>query len=240
MDLRQRPVSEIMRREVATAAPKETLDLTQDIMSLGRVRHVPVLDEGRLVGILSHRDLLAASLTKSLDFDPASRRSFLRSVLVGEVMTKDPVTVGPETTLSHAARILVQRKIGCLPVVSSAGALIGLVTDADLLSAAFLDEDADTKGREIDVTKSSGLSDWIEREVQELRRLRDELKVRVHLGKAEARERWEKLEKTLHTLESKAKQTSRAAEQPIRKLEQDLRELAKDLREGYRQIRDSI
>jgi CBS domain-containing protein len=229
-----------MRCEVATTTPKETLDLTQDIMSLGRVRHLPVLDGGRLVGILSHRDFLAASLTKALDFDPASRRSFLHSVQVGEVMTKDPVTVGPETTLSRAAAILVQRKIGCLPVVASDGTLLGLVTDTDLLQAAFLDEDADAKGKEIDVTKTNQLSDWVEREVQDLRRLRDELKVRVHLGKAEARERWEKLERALHTLESKAKRTSRAAEEPLRKLEQDLRELAKDLREGYRQIRDSV
>ena len=240
MDLRQRPVSEIMRREVVTAAPKETLDLTQDLMNLGRVRHVPVLDEGRLVGILSQRDLLAASLTKALNFDPASRRSFLRSVQVGEVMTKDAVTVGPETTLAQAAAILVQRKIGCLPVVSSHGALLGVLTDTDLLTAAFLDEDADATGREIDVTKSNNLSDWIERELQDLRRLRDELKVRVHLGKAEARDRWEKLERALHTLETRAKRTSRAAEEPVRKLEQDLRELVKDLREGYRQIRDSV
>jgi CBS domain-containing protein len=239
MDLRQRPVSEIMRREVVTTAPNETLDLTQDIMNLGRVRHMPVLDGGRLVGILSHRDLLAASLTKALDFDPASRRSFLRSVQVGEVMAKDPVTVGPETTLRRAAGILIERKIGCLPVVSSDGALLGLVTDTDLLTAAFFDEDPDAKG-EIDVTKSNHLPDWVEREVQDLRRLRDELKVRIHLGKAEARDRWEELERALHTLESKAKRTSRAAEEPLRKLEQDLRGLVKDLREGYQKIRDSV
>jgi CBS domain-containing protein len=240
MDLRQRPVSEVMRREVVTASPSETLDLTQDIMSLGRVRHLPVLDAGRVVGILSHRDLLAASLTKALEFDPASRRSFLRSVQVGEVMTKDPVTVVPETTLARAAALLVQHKIGCLPVLGIGGVLLGLVTDADLLSAAFLDEEADATRREIDVTKIEDLSDWIEGEIRDLSRVRDELRVQLHLGKGEARKRWEDLERTLQTLQRKAKRTSRAAEKPLQELEQDLRKLVKDLRDGYQQIRKAL
>jgi len=71
MDLRQRPVSEIMRREVATLTAGEKLDLTQDIMNLGRVRHLPVLDaEQRVIGIVSHRDVLAAAMSQVLDFDP--------------------------------------------------------------------------------------------------------------------------------------------------------------------------
>lgn len=139
MNLRRRLVSEIMRREVVTLAPKETLDLTQDLMSVGRVRHMPVVDEGRLVGIISNRDLLAASLSKALVFDPAARRTFLRSVEVGEVMTRDVVTISPETTLSDAARVLVRRAFGCLPVVDGNGTLVGLVTETDLLSTAFLD-----------------------------------------------------------------------------------------------------
>jgi len=245
MDLRQRPVSEVMRREVVTITAKETLDLTQDLMNLGRVRHLPVLEDGRVVGILSQRDLLAAALTKVLDFDPGSRRSFLRSVEVGEVMTKDVVTVGPDTTLGEAARILVERKIGCLPVVAPGGALVGLVTEADLLSAAFLDgarlDESETEtGRVIDVSANSDLKGWMKRELEDLRRMRDELRVQAHLGKAEVRERWEALERALQTLESKAKRTSRAAEQPLHQIEQDLRKLVTDLREGYRQIRDAI
>jgi CBS domain-containing protein len=139
MDLRERPVSEVMRREVVTVTAHEKLDLTQDIMNLGRVRHLPVLDDDdRVIGIVSHRDLLAAAMTKVLDFDPQARRAFLRSIEVGEVMAKDVVTVGPQTRLGEIARILVERKIGCLPVVSASGELLGLVTETDLLAAAFL------------------------------------------------------------------------------------------------------
>ncbi|HKA13743.1 MAG TPA: CBS domain-containing protein [Myxococcota bacterium] len=140
MDLRQRPVSEIMRREVVTLTASERLDLTQDIMNLGRVRHLPVLDgEERVIGIVSHRDLLAAALSQVRDFDPKSRRRFLRSIEVGEVMAKDVVTASPDTTLGEIAQTLVERKIGCVPVVSAQGKLIGMVTESDLIAAAFLD-----------------------------------------------------------------------------------------------------
>ena len=141
MKLKQRPVSDVMRREVVTVSETEKLDLTQDIMNLGRVRHLPVIDDRqRVIGIISHRDLLAAAMTQVLDFDAQSRRTFLRSIDVGEVMTKDVVTVGPDATLTEVAQIFVERRIGCVPVVDAHGALIGLVTETDLLAAAFLED----------------------------------------------------------------------------------------------------
>jgi CBS domain-containing membrane protein len=246
MDLRERRVSEIMRREVVTVTAQEKLDLTQDIMNLGRVRHLPVLDEDQhVIGIISHRDLLAAAMTKVLDFDPSSRRAFLRSVDVGEVMAKDVATVAPDTKLAEVARIFVQRKVGCVPVVSPRGELLGLVTETDLIAAAFLDDskneagESDT-GRVIEVSEKADFEGWMKRELDDLRRIRDELRVQAHLGKAEMRERWEALERTFDTLESKAKRKSHAAKEPLRQLEQDLRKLAADLRDGYRQIRDAI
>ena len=123
-----------------TVTVGEKLDLTQDIMTLGRVRHLPVLDdEQRVIGVISHRDLLAAAMTQVLDFDAQSRRTFLRSIEVGEVMAKDVATVGPDARLGDVARILVDRKIGCVPVVGANGELLGLVTETDLIAAAFLD-----------------------------------------------------------------------------------------------------
>ena len=146
MDLRRRPVSEIMRRDVVSVTVGEKLDLTQDIMNLGRVRHLPVLDdEQRVIGVVSHRDLLAAAMTAVLDFDAKSRRTFLRSIEVAEVMAKDPVTVGPRASLGEVARILVERKIGCVPVVAENGELLGLVTESDLLEAAYLDDNVRSK-----------------------------------------------------------------------------------------------
>ncbi len=138
MRVEERRVSEVMGSEVVTLAAGDRLDLADDVMRLARVRHLPVLEEGRVVGIVTQRDLLAASLSKALDFDPRDRRTFLRSVDVGEVMSREVVTIAPGASLGEAAALLLGRRIGCLPVVKPDNTLIGLLTETDLLRAAFL------------------------------------------------------------------------------------------------------
>lgn len=137
------PVSEVMQSDYMSLSPKDGLDFVEEVMGLGRVRHFPVLDGERLVGIVSHRDLLAASLTRILDFDGPHRRSFLRSVEVGEVMSRDVRNVAPDTPLRDVARLMLRYKIGCIVVVDGAGRALGLVTESDLLSRAYLHEDED-------------------------------------------------------------------------------------------------
>jgi CBS-domain-containing membrane protein len=132
------PVSEIMQREFMHLSPDDGLDFVEEIMLLGRIRHFPVVDEGKLVGIVSQRDLLAASLTRVLDFDGQERRTFLKSVLVREVMTPDARTVSPDTTLREVARIFERYKIGCVVVVEEDGTPVGVVTETDLLARAYL------------------------------------------------------------------------------------------------------
>jgi len=144
MDPRTRQVREIMRTEVVTLSPEETLDLGEDIMRLGRLRHMPVVEEGRLVGMVSDRDLYSRSLARALQLDGTSLRSFLRSVRVGSVMSTQLVTVVPDTPLAEAARLLSDRRISSLPVVDDRGRLCGLLTDIDLLAAAYLDAPADS------------------------------------------------------------------------------------------------
>ena len=236
MDPRHRPVSEIMRTEIATLGAKDRLDAAQDVMKIARVRHLPVLEDGRVVGIVSQRDLLEAALSRALDFEPAARRTFLRSVEVGEVMAKEVVTATPETTLTEAARLLVGRRIGCLPVVDAQGTLIGLVSETDLLAEAYLGGD---RG-DAEAEDGSPLGRFLERELAELRRLREELVVQAHLGKAEAKDRWQALERSLERLEATARRASRAAGEPLEQLREDARRLARDLREGYRRVRDSL
>jgi CBS domain-containing protein len=137
MEPRDVPVSEVMQREFMHLAPDDGLDFVEEIMDLGRVRHFPVLEDGRLVGIVSQRDLLAASLTRVLDFEGAHRRAFLHSVEVREVMTRSVRTVKPETTLAEVARLLDRHKIGCVVVMEGERA-VGLVTETDLLARAYL------------------------------------------------------------------------------------------------------
>jgi CBS domain-containing protein len=131
-------VSTIMRTDFVTLKADDRLDFADTVMRLGRIRHMPVLEGDRLVGVVSQRDLFAASLSKVLDFEPGQRRTFLRAIDVREVMSKGVITVSPDTTLGQAARLMIERKVGCLPVVNEHGVPVGLVTETDLLEAAYM------------------------------------------------------------------------------------------------------
>jgi CBS domain-containing protein len=131
------PVSEVMREEFVSLKATDRLDFADDVMKLGRIRHMPVLEDEKLVGIVSQRDLLAASLSRALEFEPEHRRTFLRSVEVSEVMTRSVVSVSPETPLGEVARLMIRHKVGCVPVVDAGGTPVGLVTETDLLRAAY-------------------------------------------------------------------------------------------------------
>lgn len=126
-----------MAAVIATVGPEEQLDLVQDVMNLGQLRHLPVVDEGKLVGIVSQRDLLAAGLSRALEFDGEERRSFLRSISVSDVMTAPAITARPEDTLLEAAGRMLVHRIGCLPVVDADGHAVGLISETDLLGLAF-------------------------------------------------------------------------------------------------------
>lgn len=137
MSQRDGPVSEIMTRDFVSLGREDHLDLVEDVMKLGRIRHMPVLDGERLVGIVSERDLLAASLSMALDFEGRERRSFLRSVDVSEVMTSDVIRVEQHTPVSEAARLMIRKRIGCLPVVDEGDRPVGLLTETDLIRVAY-------------------------------------------------------------------------------------------------------
>jgi CBS domain-containing protein len=92
-------------------------------MTLGRVRHMPVVQGGELVGVVSERDLLRASLSVLSEHRDAERRMFLDVVEISRVMSSPPVVIGPDATIREAALLMADRKIGCLPVVE-AGQLI--------------------------------------------------------------------------------------------------------------------
>jgi CBS domain-containing protein len=125
-------VREIMMGSPVTLKPGDTLDLANDVISLGRIRHIPVVDDGRLVGLLSERDLIGAAATTIFGLKQKSKSALLKSFLIKDVMKKKLITVKPDTPIKDAARLMKEKKIGCLPVVNE-GALVGLVTTTDIL-----------------------------------------------------------------------------------------------------------
>ena len=125
-------VKEIMMGSPVTLKPEDTLDLANDVISLGRIRHIPVVDDGRLVGLLSERDLMGAAATHVFGLKQKSKSALLKSVLVKDVMKKKVITVKPNTPIKEAAHLMKEKKIGCVPVLSE-GSLVGLVTTTDIL-----------------------------------------------------------------------------------------------------------
>jgi CBS domain-containing membrane protein len=124
-------VSDIMIGSPVTLKPEDTLDLANDVISLGRIRHIPVMEDGRLAGLLSERDLLGVAAT-IYGLKHKSKTALLKSVLIKDVMKKNVITVVPETPIKEAAYLMADRKIGCVPVMSN-GSLVGLVTTTDIL-----------------------------------------------------------------------------------------------------------
>jgi CBS domain-containing membrane protein len=126
-------VRDLMERDVATLHVTDTLDLADDIMRLGRIRHLPVVDaNARLVGVLSQRDLFRAALSSVLQADPRTEREWLAQVSVRAAMTPFVFTVGPDTSVRTAIGLMLERKIGCVPVVDD-DRLVGLLSESDCL-----------------------------------------------------------------------------------------------------------
>jgi CBS domain-containing protein len=125
-------VRDIMQTKIVTVSVTERLSTVEDIMTLGRVRHMPVVHGGRLVGVLSQRDLLRASLSELGSFGNEARRAFLHAIEIAQVMSAPPITVEPETTVQLAARLMADHRIGCLPVIDGEE-LVGLITETDVL-----------------------------------------------------------------------------------------------------------
>lgn len=123
-----RRIEHYMATDLFTVRPDDLVDLAASVMSWRHIRHVPVEDdEGRLVGLVSHRDLLRLLAARGF----AARIG--DPVVVREVMKTDPISVAPETPTLEAIRLMREKKIGCLPVVRD-GRLVGIVTAQDFLA----------------------------------------------------------------------------------------------------------
>jgi CBS domain-containing protein len=122
----------IMTTRVTTVDRNDTLDIADRAMAMRDIRHLPVMDGGRVVGVVSQRDLFRSALAAAIGLGSQAQTKLLKSLRVKVVMSEPAVTIGAEVTVAEAARVMLERKIGCLPVTRE-GALVGIVTDSDLL-----------------------------------------------------------------------------------------------------------
>jgi CBS domain-containing protein len=135
IEMKDLKVRDVMTADPTTLKRNDRLTLADDIMRLGRVRHLPVLDDDgeRLVGLVSQRDLFRDALAQALGYGRHAQRKILDSLSVKEVMTSDVLTIRPDSSVVEAARLMTERKIGCLPVVEN-GRLVGILTEGDFVA----------------------------------------------------------------------------------------------------------
>ncbi len=127
-------VSAIMTHRPVTVSPETGLDEALRLMADEDVRHLPIMGEGGLLGVLSERDLLAeAGWLPRPEGEAPSDADGPRNVV--DVMHADPTTVMPEDTLVTACVSFQVDRIGCLPVMDGNNALVGLITESDVLAA---------------------------------------------------------------------------------------------------------
>ena len=133
MNIEAMRVSDVMTRDVATLRRDDRLIHADDVMRLGRIRHLPIVDgDGTLVGIISQRDLFHSGLVRALGYGTTKQRNALEMVVIDWAMVSDVLTIAPEAPLASAAELMLERKVGCL-VVTENHQVTGILTESDFV-----------------------------------------------------------------------------------------------------------
>ena len=130
-------VKELMSQELYTLKPTNTVHQARHLMLEKHIRHVPIVDElGKFVGLLTKRDILAASISVLADVDNQERDELEDGIPIGRVMVTDIVVAQENTGLLEAARFILEQKHGCLPIFRGEQ-LIGILTENDCVKLAI-------------------------------------------------------------------------------------------------------
>jgi len=125
-------VSEVMATDVVTVGRNDDLRLVDDIMAERHIRHIPVVEDDAIVGLVSQRDVFRAQMSSTMGYGEKGQRAYLHSILVKEIMAHPVITIAPEASVTEAIDLIVEKGIGCLPVVQGQQ-LIGILTKTNLL-----------------------------------------------------------------------------------------------------------
>jgi len=127
-----------MSGTVVTLTRGQSVPFARELMAMKRLRHLPVVDEdGLLLGLVTHRDLLAAAISSLAPLSEAERAELQFTIPVARAMREYVWTISPDAPADAAARLMLDHQIGCLPVTEGRR-LVGIITEADLVEAAAI------------------------------------------------------------------------------------------------------
>lgn len=130
-------VRDIMTREVVTLYEEDNLLGVEEGMRHFRFRHLPVVDDGKLVGLITQRDLLRIAASVAEPGGDKKTHNIKERLFARDVMARELVTVREDTPIADAGLLMWNNKLGCLPVVSDDCKLLGIVTEADFVKLAL-------------------------------------------------------------------------------------------------------
>lgn len=147
-----------MSRSVVTVSPDASVLHVRNLLREKNINQVPVVEGRRVVGIITDGDIRKNSASPASTLSVHELNYLLSEMRAGDIMTRNPVTVGPETPIEEAALILNRRRIGCLPVVRD-GELIGIITTCDMLNVLLEVMGMGTESARIELTLPSDMGE---------------------------------------------------------------------------------
>jgi len=132
-------ISSIITKRVVTVAMDDSLRTISEIFANVRFHHLLVVENNRLSGVISDRDLLKASSPFLNTFSEQTRDANTLRIRAHQIMSRKPITVTKETSLEEAVSLLLRKNVSCLPVISADGRIEGIVTWKDLIRAYLQD-----------------------------------------------------------------------------------------------------
>jgi acetoin utilization protein AcuB len=128
-------VSKWMTPNPTTLEPSDSIAKAIDLMKEKKIRRIPITSAGRLVGIVSDRDLKDVSPSRATTLDIWELHYVLDKLKLGDIMTRKPWIVSPEMPIEKAALMMMEKKVEGLPVVDAKGKLVGILTEGDVFRA---------------------------------------------------------------------------------------------------------
>ncbi len=138
MGMRKHYVKDWMTADPVTIDAHTTLPEANRLMKECNIRRLPVVDQGKLVGIVTLSDIREASPSNATALSIYELNYLLARLTVGEIMTRDPITIAPDTSIEAAARLMLDHKIGSLPVVQETR-VVGIITESDIFRMLVLE-----------------------------------------------------------------------------------------------------